>query len=73
MVKIAMDSKKTRKELVRVQEIGQEACSKLVRLAAASRAACQGGSQEIEGECQAKAKRSNPARVIARNFWPWPK
>src|SRR5271154_3616946 len=46
---------------------------KLVRLTAASRAACQGGSSSSSTVCQAKASRLRAASVIARNLWPWPK
>jgi len=44
-----------------------------VRLAAASLAACHGGSRQSRMECHAKASRLNAANVIARNFLPWPK
>ena len=33
----------------------------------------QGGSMRSRRECQAKASRFSAARVIARNFLPWPK
>jgi len=41
---------------------------KLVRLAAASRAACQGGSRRSRAECQAKASRFSAASVIQKCF-----
>lgn len=45
----------------------------LVRLVAASRAACHGGSSRSRTECHAKASRLKAAITIARNCLPWPK
>ena len=69
MVGVTIDSRRTCQEgkTTQLDRVSRSA-NEVVRLAAASVAACQSGSMTSRIECHAKASRS--ARIISRNFLP---